>query len=96
MDARQDQFAKETESLPNGENRRIYREQRPASTILGRSGKGERESRSLGWLASVSMASSCPWAKSADRLFDGESRVSPRPSPGAIHIFPCRAAALTD
>ena len=35
MDARQDQLAKGTESLPNGENRRIYREQRPSSTISG-------------------------------------------------------------
>src|SRR5216684_5721758 len=31
-----------------------------------------------------------PWAKSADRLFGGAPRVSPRPSPEAIHIFPCR------
>jgi len=28
MDTRQDQFTKGTESLPNGENRRIYHEQR--------------------------------------------------------------------
>jgi hypothetical protein len=35
MNACQDQFAKGTESLPNGENRRIYREQRPSSTISG-------------------------------------------------------------
>jgi hypothetical protein len=32
---RPDQFAKGTESLSNGENRRIYREQRPSSTISG-------------------------------------------------------------
>jgi transposase len=44
MDARQDQFAKGTESLPNGENRRIYREQRPSSTISG-SLSCERETR---------------------------------------------------
>jgi hypothetical protein len=31
-----------------------------------------------------------PWAKSADRLFDGAPRISPRPSPEAIHIFPCQ------
>jgi hypothetical protein len=34
MDARQDQFAKGTEALPNGENRRLYHEQRQSSTYL--------------------------------------------------------------
>ena len=34
MDARQDQFTKGTESLPNGETRRSYHEQRQSSTYL--------------------------------------------------------------
>jgi len=42
----------------------------------------------VGW-QSASIASFRGQAKSADRLFGGAPRVSPRPSPEAIHIFPC-------